>query len=124
MLDTSFPYGNGSIFADDPQSKLQYAELSQNYSSTVYLMWDPAVPPAGQQTCSPAIASGDTVQPSTCASIPVPLGHVSWGACGDGRQHAGVRPGHSNELDVKLSIGNRAQPLRPRRELSVMAKHN
>lgn len=87
VLDTVYPYKyNGAYWFDDPQAGLVGSEFSENYSSTVYLMWDPTIPPPGQ-TCTAATTSGSgsaTIGiPSTCASIPVPLGYVTYGACGD-----------------------------------------
>ena len=54
----------------------------------MYVMWDPAIPPVGQKTCTPASVNTGTTPytfiPSTCASIPVPLASVEWewAACG------------------------------------------
>ncbi|MDR3674359.1 MAG: hypothetical protein P4N24_02640 [Acidobacteriota bacterium] len=80
VLDTYYPYQSGSRYFDDPRTILEDAEYSENYSSTVYLMWDPAI---GTASCQPANTYGDIASPTQCASIPVPLGHISWTACGD-----------------------------------------
>jgi hypothetical protein len=51
--------------------------------------FSPAIPGPGQQTCAPASTVQDangniTSTASTCTgSIPVPLGYVNWGFCGD-----------------------------------------
>ena len=64
-------------------------EGAETLSATMYLMWDPAIPGPGQQTCAPAStirgADGNiTSTASTCTgSIPVPLGYVNWGFSGD-----------------------------------------
>jgi hypothetical protein len=85
-LDTSFPYLAGPPPAatnDNPFFELkptitgspQY-ETQENNSLVMYLMWDPALP----QNCSPwnvVQKTSQTVQ-SNCASIPVPLGTISW----------------------------------------------
>jgi hypothetical protein len=84
VLDSIYPYVSSWTFYDDPQSDLEDSEFSEKYATTVYLMWDPAIPYPGDQSCNPARTVNGVPSPSTCWSIPVPLGHVSWGACGDG----------------------------------------
>ncbi|HMD83986.1 MAG TPA: hypothetical protein VKO18_04705 [Terriglobia bacterium] len=114
VLDTVYPYPyNGNYWFDDPDTGLlsSYSELSENYSSTVYLMWDPTIPPAGK-TCSAATTSGSgsaTIGiPSTCASIPVPLGYVTWGACGDAANTLGSVP--STGTDWALNCSSETAP--------------
>jgi hypothetical protein len=61
---------------DAPEANLITSEFSETYTATVYLMWNPEVFPSNQTNhCDPT-----SVQ---CGSISVPLGHVSWGVCGD-----------------------------------------
>jgi hypothetical protein len=47
-------------------------------------MWDPTIPQQGQNSCRAASVNqqGQAV-PSTCSSIPVPLGYVTWHWSGD-----------------------------------------
>jgi hypothetical protein len=64
-------------------------EAAESFNATMYVLWDPAIPPAGQSTCTPATVNTNTgknpyiVTPSNCSSIPVPLGeiHWTWSAC-------------------------------------------
>jgi hypothetical protein len=62
-------------------------EAAKQFDATMTVLWDPAIPPAGQQSCTPASVNTSTkpytVTPSTCISIPVPLGAIdwSWNAC-------------------------------------------
>lgn len=84
VLDNYYPYISGPQFYDDPHGALPdtndvNGELSRNFSATLYLMWDPALP----HGCQPAANPGNSPTPSTCTSIPVPLGTISWGFCGD-----------------------------------------
>jgi len=59
------------------------------FTASMYLMWDPALPGAGPNPCAAASnvpTKGLVANPqtSTCAgSIPVPLGYVTWGFTGD-----------------------------------------
>jgi hypothetical protein len=70
------PYGDfGGSFFDAPETSLQTSEWGYSYTATVYLMWDAATP----YGCVPFTSD----QSEQCSSIPVPLGHLSWGACGD-----------------------------------------
>jgi len=90
QLDTSFPYTSGptsqqtgSVTDDSPKSPLG-GETAQNFGATTYLMWDPAIPPTGQTNCTPATVTTSGVStPSSCSSIPVPLGYVTWSWTGD-----------------------------------------
>jgi len=106
LLDNWYPY---AVFPDTPNSTndspglglvaylegsnpptpVPIGELAATFSATMYLMWDPALPSG----CHPAStiqtkdANGNTTitsTPSKCTgSIPVPLGNVTWGFCGD-----------------------------------------
>ncbi len=91
-LDGIYPYPSGgpnspSISTGDAPARQDLysflGEAAESFSATMYVLWDPAIPPAGQQTCTPAWTD-TTTRPyytsnrSTCASIPVPLASVSW----------------------------------------------
>jgi hypothetical protein len=106
MLDNTYPYPMWSDDGLTPVAKqsatdipniglsAQAAEVSRNLSAKMFLMWDPAIPPSGVDSCSPAqtFAIWPTTDPaptllpstaSTCVSIPVPIGTVTWQTCGD-----------------------------------------
>jgi hypothetical protein len=71
-LDTAYPYATGTSTQDSPSmglSSASYTKEARAFSASMYLLWDPALP-AG---CTPG---------SSCTSIPVPLGSVSWGFSG------------------------------------------
>jgi hypothetical protein len=54
-------------------------EAAELFDAIMYVLWDPAIPPAGQPNCTPATTSLNYKSTaSTCASIPVPLGSVEW----------------------------------------------
>lgn len=80
--DTVYPNdSNVSETYDNPGDTLSPSdgELARSFSATIYLMWDPAIPFPGQNSCQVAMSFQDgSSLPSTCASIPVPLGSVSW----------------------------------------------
>jgi hypothetical protein len=86
-LDVQYPAmasqtaGQIPTVSDTPAGPLRATdgEASRVFSATMYLMWDPAIPLAGQNSCSTATPTAA----STCASIPVPLGNVSWGFSAD-----------------------------------------
>jgi len=103
-LDNWYPYptlqGDPDQVSDSPGLELIAYDMSHSiipigegaevFSATMYLMWDPALPGPGQQSCHPASSIYDpiskTVTPtaSTCTgSIPVPLAYASWGFGGD-----------------------------------------
>jgi hypothetical protein len=71
-LDTQYPYQRSASTQDSPSTGLSasYVEETRSFSATMYVMWDPALP------------SGCTLG-SNCASIPVPIGYVTWGWSGD-----------------------------------------
>jgi len=82
-LDKTYPYSTGPSANDSPPAPLSpEAELQRSFNATMYLLWDPAIPPADQQTCSPAQLEAGSGVATTCASIPIPLGWVSWGFSG------------------------------------------
>ena len=87
-LDGGYPYPPYNTFAvTDAPGRLDLytyvGEVGEAFDATMYVMWDPAIPPVGQNSCTPASVNTTTRPyytyiPSTCASIPVPLGSVEW----------------------------------------------
>ena len=78
---------NGNqLFDDSPEAPLSATEMSETFKATTYLLWDPALP-ATPTAPSCQAASVDYVTgipaPSNCASIPIPLGMVTWQWSGD-----------------------------------------
>ncbi len=78
-LDLTYPYQvvyttnlTNDTAKDSPYIPLPptWGELQRGFSATMYLMWDPTLPTG-------------CISDSTCTSIPVPLGTVSWGWTGD-----------------------------------------
>jgi hypothetical protein len=57
-------------------------ETGETFDAIMYVMWDPAIPPANLQTCTTAHVDQTFTPyhfiPSTCASIPVPLASIEW----------------------------------------------
>jgi hypothetical protein len=93
QLDGNYPYPStrgGSLSSDAPSMNLysQMGEGTDAFDAIMYVLWDPAIPPAGQTTCTPASINTSTTPytpvASTCASIPIPLASVEWewSACG------------------------------------------
>ena len=83
------PYSRNTFSVTDAPARLDLysyvGEVGKAFDATMYVMWDPAIPPVGQNTCTPASVNTNTglgqpyiYIPSTCASIPVPLGSVEW----------------------------------------------
>jgi hypothetical protein len=94
-LDTLYPYPNEVMgrTSDSPGMALDdlgvtEGEASESFQATMYLMWDPSIPPAGQPSCQTAKSSFDNVTkaitftPSTCSSVPVPVQSLQWGFSG------------------------------------------
>jgi len=92
-LDTLYPYpsANSNKTQDSPGTELEAhseGEAAEVFQATMYLLWDPQIPLVGQTICSAASSSFNTetkavnYAPSTCASIPVPLQSLQWGASG------------------------------------------
>jgi hypothetical protein len=82
-LDGFYPYPAASQNStnDAPSVTLLggLGEAAESFDAIMYVLWDPAIPPAGLQSCTPATTSLNYVSTqSTCASIPVPLGSVEW----------------------------------------------
>jgi hypothetical protein len=71
-LDTEWPYATGASTQDSPNIGLNsalYQTEARAFSAQMYFFWDPALP----AQCTPG---------TSCTSIPVPLGSVSWGWSG------------------------------------------
>jgi len=89
QLDGIYPYpgqgANGLLASDGPGVPLYsfFGEASKWFDATLYVLWDPAIPPTGQPNCATAWVDTSTTpytaHASTCASIPVPLASVTWG---------------------------------------------
>jgi len=80
-LDTIYPNDSGVTVTEDMPSRSLidgYGESETTFNATMYLMWDPAIPPPGELACQVAMGDLGFSIPSTCVSIPVPLGSVSW----------------------------------------------
>ncbi|GGA73529.1 hypothetical protein GCM10011507_26390 [Edaphobacter acidisoli] len=87
-IDKTYPYAYvyPAETWDTPSAGLpmmNYGEGWETFTATMYLMWDPGIPPSGQSSCTPAktVQNADgtfTPSTSTCASIPVPLSSVTW----------------------------------------------
>jgi RHS repeat-associated protein len=83
-LDADYPYSTGVATRDSPRDPIglvpQYGEYStDNFTATMYLMWDPALP--GPCTAAYVTDNPDgttTDHASTCTSSPIPLGSVQW----------------------------------------------
>jgi hypothetical protein len=91
-LDTQFPYDTGTSTHDSPSVALQsssYTSEARTFSAQMYLLWDPALP------------SGCT-SGSSCTSIPVPLGSVSWGWSGTASYTFGAWSLTSNNMTTPL----------------------
>jgi hypothetical protein len=89
-LDGEYPYLGGeyspnTTTSDAPGRTDLYSflgEAGESFDATMYVLWDPAIPPSGQSTCTAAWIDTTTTpytpHPSTCSSIPVPLASVEW----------------------------------------------
>jgi len=95
-LDTTYPFQGGADLNDSPSISLDVSssmftavgEKSESIQFSDYLMWDPQIPPPGSDDCQLAnsrVGAGNIISynPSTCASIPVPIATLSWGFEGD-----------------------------------------
>lgn len=60
------------------------SEVSESFTARAWLMWDPALNFDGSG-CQPAFRAptSDAETPSTCDSIPIPIGYVEWHFSGD-----------------------------------------
>jgi hypothetical protein len=80
-LDKQYPASAGLSSQDSPAGPISNdQELNRIFTATMYLLWDPTLSAAGQSTCRAAAPPNSA---STCASIPVPIGYVSWGFAAD-----------------------------------------
>jgi hypothetical protein len=101
ILDTTYPYSSAATTSsnatdDSPRIPLG-GETGITFHAWTYLMWDPAIPPIGQETCTPASVGANGVPaPSTCSSIPVPLGHIDWQWSGDAINTLSAATGDNN----------------------------
>jgi hypothetical protein len=84
VLDTTYPYMDPSgPIVDSPLlfwhlGQLQESEAGESFSARMFLMWDPALRNDGV-ACKPAnIDANDVMTPSSCDSIPIPIGYVDW----------------------------------------------
>ena len=88
-FDGLYPYpsrgDNGMVTSDAPGRlalKHDMGEVGKKFDATMYTMWDPAIPAAGQASCVTAHSDTSTTPytpiASTCSSIPVPLGSIRW----------------------------------------------
>ena len=87
VLDSTYPYGSGSQATDSPATiKLGFNgehESAASMTARMWLLWDPALRVDGT-SCTPAsVDSQDVPHPSTCDSIPIPIGFVEWHWSGD-----------------------------------------
>lgn len=85
-IDTNYPYQTIQNTSDSPDAALPTytvipeSEGEESFSSRMWLMWDAALNFDGT-ACHPAQSS--PTQPSTCDSIPIPVGYVDWHWSGD-----------------------------------------
>lgn len=84
QLDGVYPYVSASnnTTNDAPSRSDLLAGLGEgaiSFDATMYALWDSAIPPAGQTSCTPATTNVTYKSTaSTCSSIPVPLGSIEW----------------------------------------------
>jgi hypothetical protein len=90
-LDGQYPYldklNQANPTTSDAPGRLDLynysGEVGESFDATMYVLWDPAIPPSGQTSCTTAWVDTTTTpyytpHSSTCASIPVPLASVEW----------------------------------------------
>lgn len=90
-LETSYPYGSADATStnDNPGAHLNPPfTTSEVMSARMFLMWDPTLP----SPCTAAYTDKDGPHPSTCTSIPVPLGYVDWSWSGAAQYDAHAKP--------------------------------
>jgi hypothetical protein len=77
------------LAATSEGNPIPMGEGAEAFGATMYLLWDPALPvgcPTAStiQTIDPVTHKPTITQTaSQCSSVPVPLGYVNWGFCGD-----------------------------------------
>jgi len=86
-------------------------EVGKSFDATMYVFWDPMIPPAGQTSCTPSSVNTSespyTVIPSNCSSIPVPLGAIdwTWSACSI-NSFTSLGPGiYTSDWTVQCGVG-------------------
>ena len=124
-LDGEYPYLGGEYSpnkttSDAPGRTDLYSflgEAGESFDATMYVLWDPTIPPSGQTTCTAAwidtTTQPYTPNPSTCASIPVPLASVewTWSACAINSLSAGPNSAPAPSWAVNCGKGGYAQPV-------------
>ena len=104
-----------SNYASDAPSRQDLTgvlgEAAESFGATMYVLWDPAIPPQGQQACTPATVNTSGVTyvstPSNCSSIPVPVGAIdwTWSACAINALAPAGAGGHTNWWFVQCGAG-------------------
>jgi hypothetical protein len=121
-LDGIYPYppATNSAASDAPARSDLFSfvgEVGESFDATMYVLWDPQIPPAGQATCTPATTDTTTTPytstPSTCASIPVPLAsvHWTWKACAIDQLAPVTGGGFTPSWIVHCGPGHADQPI-------------
>ncbi len=124
-LDGEYPYlGNANSLnptTSDAPGRLDLhnylGEVGESFDATMYVLWDPAIPPSGHGNCSAAWVDTSTTpytaHPSTCASIPVPLASVewTWSACAINSLAAGPNGNITPAWAVNCGKGGYSQPV-------------
>jgi hypothetical protein len=113
QLDDVYPFSSGianqqvgNVTQDSPRTPLA-PEISQSFGADMYLLWDPAIPPSGQSSCTPATVASKVPgvgSPSTCSSNPVPLGHIHWQWSGDAVDTLAVTTGDNLTTGHLLTV--------------------
>jgi hypothetical protein len=130
QLDGLYPYpSNADVAASQPtptNAPSNYAsdapartdlsgilgEAAKSFDATMYVLWDPLIPPTGQSSCTGATVNTSTkpytVTPSQCASIPVPLGAIdwTWSACAINALAPAGTGAHTNSWVVQCGVGS------------------
>jgi len=134
QLDGSYPYPSNadvaasqnppstspSNYSADAPARLDLGgilgEAAVSFDATMYVLWDPAIPPQGQTSCTPATVNTNTgnnpyiVTPSNCSSIPVPLGAIdwTWSACAINALAPAGSGAHTNSWFVQCGAGTQS----------------
>lgn len=87
QLDGIYPYPSpqNNVTSDAPGRPLYsgFGEAAEKFDAIMYVLWDSAIPVAGQSSCTAAWVDTSTTpyytaHASNCSSIPVPLGSIEW----------------------------------------------
>jgi hypothetical protein len=82
VLDTTYPYANGNNVDDSPSTarlgNKNESEQAESMDAKMWLLWDPALKVDGTQCHAAQLDANDNLLPSTCDSIPIPLGYTLW----------------------------------------------